>query len=59
MRLSLDVLLCSKFDVAGHDFCLQTFSTFERLPKYEKLQFSDFRKNYQKYILLKYFHVFM
>ena len=37
MRLSSEMPMSSKFDVPGHDFCLQTFSIFERLPKYEKL----------------------
>ena len=37
MRLSPRMPLGSKFDVPGHDFRLQTFSSFERLPKYEKL----------------------
>ena len=37
MRLSPRMLLSSKFDVPGNDFHLQSFSSFERLPKYEKL----------------------
>ena len=37
MRLSPGMPISSKFDVPGHDFCLQTFSSFERLPKNEKL----------------------
>ena len=37
MRLSPGMPLCSECDVPEHDFRLQTYSSFERLPKYEKL----------------------